>query len=173
MQAVYDRVQQRAAAAAAAAKEANIGAGDYTLSLKNVDTAGIGEWFNDVIINLAFRRVLIGAVELLQQGHGVPVHIYHTIFMDKLWLQNPSGGVNYAAVRRHTFPKALQKAGQQRSSVKDCRYLIAPCHLPIHWVLVVADLQERTIMYLDPFGVSTKDWAACMSVGCALQFAYR
>jgi hypothetical protein len=72
--------------------------------------------------------------------------------MNKLWTDNPRGGVDYAAVRRHTLPKALRRAGQQRDSVSGCRYLIAPCHLPVHWVLVVADLLDRTIMYLDPLG---------------------
>lgn len=157
MWAVYHQVRQRAVAATAAAKLENIvGRDNYALTLYDIDTVAPGEWFNDVIINLAFRCVLQRAVELLQQGHGVPVHIYHTSFMDKLWTDNPRGGVNYAAVRRHTFPRALRRAGQQRSSVKDCRYLIAPCHLPGHWVLVAADLQARTIMYLDPLGVSER-----------------
>jgi Ulp1 family protease len=138
---IYNSLQARAAAAAAAAsaseKAVDLGGG---LTLKDIASAAPGEWLNDTIINMAMACVQRASGQFLQQGQGVPVHLFGS-FMNLLYTDKPQNGVYYAAVRRHTLQAALRKAGQQLTSVLDCRYLIAPCHLPAHWVLVVADLQ--------------------------------
>jgi hypothetical protein len=83
------------------------------------------------------------------------VHIFDPSFMDRLWLSRQQR-VDYAAVLKDTLPRALGNAGHGQQSVLDCSLLIAPCYLrggTGHWTLVAADLESKTIMYVDPLHV--------------------
>lgn len=62
--------------------------------------------------------------------------------------------------------KKLARAGQVQASLLDCRLLIAPCNLNnVHWVLVIADLRLKRLIYVDPAGVSCIHWmTSCPSV---------
>jgi Ulp1 family protease len=114
-----------------------------------------GECLNANVLSEFMQRLMRKAGLLAAAGQAVKVHIFDVSFMDRLWLKHQRR-VDYAAVRRYTLPNALRSARQLQQSVLDCRLLIAPCHLPGgigHWVLVVADLHSKTIMYIDPLQV--------------------
>lgn len=153
MWATYNQMLQRASSASDAGKKVDIGGG---LTLGDIATTARGQWLNSEIMSQAFACVVRSSNE--QQR--VPVHIFSTFFMTRLWPnvhRRPHTcarvSIDYAGVRRQTLPSALRRAGQQRSNVFQCRYLIAPCNVPGHWTLVVADLLEQTFLYLDPMGV--------------------
>lgn len=135
-----------------------------------------GRWLNDELINFGMwwlqqrDAVIQGGSSRLPQlsrlwhGHAaVNCHFFNSFFLAKYYLD--SGIVRYDAVRRWTLPQKLQLAGQCRLSVLDCELLVAPCNLNnTHWVLVVADLRRRRILYLDPKGVSGELFT-CVCIG--------
>jgi Ulp1 family protease len=114
---------------------------------------------NDEVMNEMLGRYLQLNQQLSVTDSSVSdVHIFDTFFMDKLWLnlQRPSElrmKLDYSTVQRQTWPKKLAVAGQLKSSILDCHLVIVPCHLPGHWVVVVADLKQKRITYLDPLMV--------------------
>lgn len=116
--------------------------GSTPLTLHDLCKLLPGVWLNDEIIN--------AAAFVLQQLSN-QVHICSTFFMQLLYLDKPSL-VNHAAVQRWTLPSALSRT--QQPHPLDCQYVIAPCHLPGHWVLAVADVLDRTIVYIDPMQAS-------------------
>lgn len=72
-------------------------------------------------------------------------------------LLNPGnkGAMRYSAVCKWTRQGHLLKSGQARHAegVLSCSLIIAPVNLGNrHWVLVVADLDKRRILWLDPAG---------------------
>lgn len=114
-----------------------------------------GECINGNVLSEFMQRLVRKAAPLAEAGKAVKVHIFDISFMDRL-LPPHQRHIDYEAVRRYTQPQALAGAGQVQQSVMDCRLLIAPRHLPGrtgHWVLVVADLHKKTIMYIDPLQV--------------------
>lgn len=130
-----------------------------------------GEWWNDELVNygmwLLQKRdaALHDKLELVPGGlHGlwdgmqaVSCHFFSSFFFYQLYFRNPNREVTYAAVRKWTTPSKLVAAGQAKHAegVLSCSLLVAPCNLSqLHWVLVVADLDRRRILYLDPSGVS-------------------
>lgn len=154
MLAEYNALQARFAAASSVALDRCVAGSELTL--RHMATVFPEQMLNDEVLNVRLAVLQRANAQQVREGRGVKVHIYSTFFMEKLRLDTQRAGqVDYAAVRRFTLPNALRNAGQQEASVLDCRYLIAPCHLPLHWVLVVADMQERTFIYLDPLGVSS------------------
>jgi Ulp1 family protease len=113
------------------------------------------ECINANVLSEYMKRLMCKAGPLAAAGKAVSVHIFDVSFMDLLWLSHQQR-VDYEAVRRYTLPMTLCTAGQVQQSVLDCSLLIAPCHLrggKGHWVLVVADLRNKTIMYIDPLQV--------------------
>lgn len=119
------------------------------------------QMINDEVMNKFLQQLLQTNMQLSVAGLAPAVHIFNTHFMEQLYLgfqKNPEERriFNYAAVKRWTNPSALTAAGQLKASILDCRLLVVPCHLmsPEHWVLAVADLQLRRIMYIDPLLVS-------------------
>lgn len=111
-----------------------------------------GECINGNVLSEFMQRLVRKAAPLAEAGKAVKVHIFDISFMDRL-LPPHQRHIDYEAVRRYTQPQALASAGHVQQSVMDCRLLIAPRHLPGrtgHWVLVVADLHKKTIMYIDP-----------------------
>jgi Ulp1 family protease len=114
-----------------------------------------GKCISGNVLSEYMRRLMRKAAPLAAAGKAVSVHIFDISFMDRLWLSHQQR-VDYEAVRRDTLTRALRNAGQLHQSVLDCRLLIAPCYLrggKGHWVLVVADLCQKTIMYIDPLQV--------------------
>lgn len=144
------------------------------LSLEQLQRLLPGKWLNDELINYAMW--LYQQRDACMQGithpwfapqwsaaPGFSCHFFNSFFMAKLYLdacragQCKPGQIKYAAVRRWTTLGNLQRAGQARfgTGVLSCRLLIAPCNLGnSHWVLVVADLELRRLLYLDSAGVS-------------------
>ena len=125
-------------------------------------------WLNDEVINFFMWQLQQRDASLqrgLQSAEGhVSCHFFSSFFMAKLHLDKPQlGQINYSAVRRWSTARNLQLAGQARhsSGVLSCSLLVAPCNLGnSHWVLVVADLCRRRIIYLDPAGVSKRHWTS-------------
>lgn len=131
-------------------------------------------WLNDELINYAMwlyqqrdaRLQGLSTPFAASQWTGLPgvsCHFFNSFFMAKLFLDGLTAGtlspgsINYSAVRRWTTAGKLKIAGQARfkAGVLSCELLIAPCNIDgSHWVLVVADLQRRRILYLDSAGVS-------------------
>eukprot|EP00878_Enallax_costatus_P028803 GHUV01031147.1.p1 GENE.GHUV01031147.1~~GHUV01031147.1.p1 ORF type:complete len:397 (+),score=139.30 GHUV01031147.1:929-2119(+) len=114
---------------------------------------------NDEVMNEMLARYLRLNQQLSTSDPSIPgVHIFNTFFMDQLWLKLKQPAemrmkLDYLAVHRQTWPKKLAISGQLKSSVLDCHLIIVPCHLPGHWVVVVADLKQKRITYIDPLMV--------------------
>lgn len=140
---------------------------------KDLDTAAVqdvsnrslltllpGQWLNDEVMNKMLRLFLHEKLQIAANGSVAAVHIFDTFFMEKLYLGFKLEDVKerlklkYSLVQNQTLPRRLAAAGQQKSSILDCRWVVVPCNLPGHWVLVVADLQLQQILYLDPMYVS-------------------
>lgn len=126
-----------------------------------------GQWLNDEHINFGMwwlqqRDSAIQGGLINQQltglwdgQQGISCHFFNSFFFSRFYLD--SGVICYGAVRKWTLAGRLRLAGQLKhaTGVLDCELLIAPCNLNNqHWVLVVADLGRRRILYLDPQGVS-------------------
>jgi Ulp1 family protease len=117
------------------------------------------EELNDEVMNDMLSRILQHNMQLASAGSAPPIHIYNTFFMEQLYLgfQKPlimRRKLSYQSVARNTLPRKLARTGQLKQSIFDCRLVVVPCHLPRHWVLVVADLQQQRIIYIDPLFVS-------------------
>ena len=95
------------------------------------------QWLNDTVINFYMNLLMDRS-----QSQGYPaLYAFSTFFYSKL----KSGG--YRSVRRWT--KAVDLF------VKDL--LLVPVHLDEHWSLVVTDLREKRIVYLDSMGHKRPD----------------
>ena len=102
-------------------------------------------WLNDEVLNFAMW-------ELQQRDGGVSCHFFPISFMTQF-----RAHLSYAAVKRHTTPAALARAGVPHAAdgVLSCSLVVAPVNVGgIHWTLVVADLDRQRILYIDPKGVS-------------------
>lgn len=172
----YQQLVDNGAYPAAVAAAIAAGGKVSLLNCADVDTATLerllpGEWWNDELVNygmwLLQRRdaalhdklgLVPGVLHGLWDGmQAVSCHFFNSFFMNKLYFDNPNREVAYAAVRNWTSPSRLVAAGQAKHAegVLSCSLLVAPCNLDQqHWVLVVADLDRRRILYLDPGGVS-------------------
>ena len=97
---------------------------------------------------------------------GVSCHFFSSFFLSK-YMQS-----GYEAVRRWTLPRKLQTAGQvlHAAGVLECELLVAPYNIGNwHWVLVVADIPRRRILYLDPAQqVRCRWWGQCHYTGYLL-----
>jgi Ulp1 family protease len=125
------------------------------ITLKSVACLQPGECINATVLGEYMKLLMRKAGQLAAEGRAVKVHIFDPSFMDRLWLSRQQR-VDYAAVLKDTLPKALSKVGHGQQSVLDCSLLIAPCYLQGgtgHWTLVAADLERKTIMYIDPLQV--------------------
>lgn len=133
-------------------------------------------WLSDEHINFGMwllqqRDAAIQGCLVMQQlrglwdgQQGISCHFFNSYFFSKFYLD--SGVIRYGAVRKWTLPSRLRQAGQPKhaTGVLDCELVVAPCNLNnAHWVLVVADLGRRRILYLDPMGVSCPESWCCFT----------
>lgn len=111
-------------------------------------------WLSDETVN---TRV----AQLLRQQNAVSCHVFNSFFLVKLFFGN-EWKVVYENVRRWTLPGKLGIAAHGQQSVLSCRLLMAPCNLfNNHWTLVVADLEQKKIIFLDPKVVSCVPVSQC------------
>ena len=94
-------------------------------------------WLNDTVINF-YMNLLMAR----NQTQGYPaLYAFNTFFYSKL----QSGG--YKSVRSWT--KAVNLFAKE--------LILVPVHLDQHWSLVVTDLREKSIVYLDSMGLKRPD----------------
>lgn len=90
------------------------------------------QWLNDTVINFYMNLLMVR-----NQTQGYPaLHAFNTFFYTKL----KSGG--YGSVRRWT--KAV--------NLFEKELILVPVNLDMHWSLVVTNLREKSIVYLDSMG---------------------
>lgn len=139
----------------------------YPLFYCDLETLLPDKWVMDSIINIYMRYLQLRDLAV-QEGRGsqwwgleqpnsignISCHFFSTHFMEALRPQH--GVVNYNSVARWTRRDALRQAGQAKHDhalgVLGCSLVVAPVHLGVegHWVLVVADLTNCCVMYIDP-----------------------
>lgn len=117
-------------------------------------------WLNDEVLNFAMW-------ELQQRDGGVSCHFFPISFMTQF-----RAHLSYAAVKRHTTPAALARAGVPHATdgVLSCSLVVAPVNVGgIHWTLVVADLDRQRILYIDPKGGRGRDIADAIAAWVMLE----
>lgn len=110
---------------------------NMTITRADMRTLSDSAWLNDNVINF-YMNLLVDR----NQTQGYPaLYAFNTFFYTKL----KSGG--YRSVRRWT--KAVNLFAKE--------LILVPVHLDVHWSLVVTDLREKSIVYLDSMGHKRPD----------------
>lgn len=105
---------------------------NMTITRGDMWTLRDSQWLNDTVINF-YMNLLMAR----NQSQGYPaLYAFNTFFYSKL----KTGG--YRAVRRWT--KAVNLFAKQ--------LILVPIHQGVHWSLVVTDLREKSLVYLDSRG---------------------
>ncbi|XP_060249306.1 sentrin-specific protease 2-like [Meriones unguiculatus] len=95
------------------------------------------QWLNDEVINF-YMNLLMQRT----QTQGYPsLHAFNTFFYTKL----KSGG--YKSVKRWT----------QAINLFEKELILVPIHLDVHWSLVVVNLRQKSVVYLDSMGQERPD----------------
>lgn len=99
-------------------------------------------WLNDEVINLYLE--LLKERERREPEKFLKCHFFNTFFFKKLI--SGRDGYDFSAVRRWT---RQEKLGY---TLIECDKVFVPIHKDIHWCLVVINVKDETIQYLDSLG---------------------
>jgi Ulp1 family protease len=133
----------------------------YPLELRLLASLAVGQQLEGDVITAYMQALNARTSRLIKRGDHVPsVYFLNTWFMTKLL---ESGGYHFTDARKQggTSARSMQSCESPFSSILDYSMVVAPCHIlhPYsrelnHWVLAVADLEQRTICTIDPLMVS-------------------
>jgi Ulp1 family protease len=133
----------------------------FPLQLRLLASIADGQQLEGDVITAYMQALNARTSRLISRGDSVPsVYFLSTYFMTKL-LEN--GGFNFTDARKQggTSLRSMQACGSPFSSILDYSMVVVPCHILHphspqlnHWVLMVADLEQRTICTMDPLMVS-------------------
>ncbi|OQU90458.1 hypothetical protein SORBI_3002G413600 [Sorghum bicolor] len=99
-------------------------------------------WLNDEVINLYIE--LLKEREQREHNRFLKCHFFNTFFYKKLTCG--IAGYDYQSVRRWTMFKRL---GYE---LVECEKIFVPVHRNVHWCLVVINMKDKTLQYLDSLG---------------------
>ncbi|CAD6216717.1 unnamed protein product [Miscanthus lutarioriparius] len=99
-------------------------------------------WLNDEVINLYIE--LLKEREEREHNRFLKCHFFNTFFYKKLTCG--IAGYDYQSVRRWTTFKRLGYG------LIECEKIFVPVHRNVHWCLVVINMKDKTLQYLDSLG---------------------
>ncbi|XP_066398280.1 ubiquitin-like-specific protease ESD4 isoform X1 [Miscanthus floridulus] len=99
-------------------------------------------WLNDEVINLYIE--LLKEREEREHNMFLKCHFFNTFFYKKLTCG--IAGYDYQSVRRWTTFKRLGYG------LVECEKIFVPVHRNVHWCLVVINMKDKTLQYLDSLG---------------------
>jgi len=112
-----------------------------TLASRDISSLYFDTWVNDEIIN-AYMNLLQRKVTYQS------CHFFNTFFLRRL-----VDNYDYSQIKKWTRPIKLQRWGQSKRSVLECRLLFFPFFSFSHWSLIVVDLRDRSITHLDSLNI--------------------